>query len=117
MIQQTSINHLVDEIIGDKSEPFSSATSYYLLVSNDGCQTTWHQDFSATSVMYTVLTGEKIFFLLAPIKANLDLFEQYTSQETDTQLVDLVLACFFWKNQIMPIFTKMIAFTENDNVH
>ena len=60
MIQQTSINHFVDEIIGDRSEQTSCATSYYLLVSNDGFQTTWHQQFSATSVMYTVLTGEKL---------------------------------------------------------
>ena len=91
MIQQTSINHFVDEILGDRSEPFSCATSYYLLVSNDGCQTTWHQDFSATSVMYTVLTGEKIFFLVAPTQSNIELFNQYTSQETDAQLVDPIL--------------------------
>ena len=91
MIQQTSINHFVDEILGDRSEPFSCATSYYLLVSNDGCQTTWHQDFSATSVMYTVLTGEKIFFLVAPTQSNIELFNQYTSQETDAQLVDTIL--------------------------
>ena len=81
MIQQTSINHFVDEIIGDRSEPFSCATSYFLLVSNDGCQTTWHQDISATSVMYTVLTGEKIVFLMAPTQSNIELFNQYTSQE------------------------------------
>ena len=53
IIQQSSINHFVDEIIGNRSEPLSCATSFYLLVSNDGCQTTWHQDFSATSVIYS----------------------------------------------------------------
>ena len=93
MIQQTSINHFVDEILGDRSEPFSCATSYYLLVSNDGCQTTWHQDLSVTPVMYTVLTGEKIFFLVAPTQSNIELFNQYTSQEADKQLVDLILIC------------------------
>ena len=93
MIQQTSINHFVVEILGDRSESFSCATSYYLLVSNDGCQTTRRQDFSATSVMYTVLTGEKIFFLVAPTQCNIELFNQYTSQETDAQLVDLTLIC------------------------
>ena len=94
MIQQTSINHFVNEILGDRSVPFSCATSFYLLVSNDGCQTTWHQDFSATSVMYTVLTGEKIiFFLVAPTQSSNELFNQYTSQETDAQLVDPILIC------------------------
>ena len=93
MIQQTSINHFVDEILGDRSEPFSCATSYYLLVSNDGCQTTWHQDLSVTPVMYTVLTGEKIFFLVAPTQSIIELFNQYTSQEADKQLVDLILIC------------------------
>ena len=100
MIQQTSFNHFVDEILGDRSEPFSCATSIYLLVSNDGCQTTWHEDFSAMSLMYTVLTGEKIFFLLAPTQSNIELFNQYTNQETDAQLVDLILICINSPNVI-----------------
>ena len=93
MIQQTSINLFVDEILGDRSEPFSCATSIYLLVSNDRCQTTWHQDFSATSLMYTVLTGEKILFLVAPTQSNIEIFNQNTSQETDVQMMDLILRC------------------------
>ena len=116
MIQQTSINHFVDEIIGDRSEPFSCATSYYLLVSNDGCQITWHQDISATSVMDTVLTVEKIFFLMAPTQSNIELFNQYTSQEPrDRRTVSRLnlniaefhcIPCFRISNKWMFCFAK-----------
>ena len=67
MVKRTSVAHFVDASINmSRTEPFASGTSYYLLLSQDKCQTFWHQDFSATSVLYTVLTSEKIFFLIAP---------------------------------------------------
>ena len=71
MIKTSSVNHLVDQLVSKSAEPFSVATSYYLLISNDGCQTTWHTDFSSTSVFYTVLTGSKTFFLVAPTEDNM----------------------------------------------
>ena len=44
---QTNFNaHFVDASINmSRTEPFASGTSYYLLLSQDGCQTFWHQDF------------------------------------------------------------------------
>ena len=64
-VTNSSINHLVDDLVNQSGpEPFSHSISYYLLTSEDGCQTTWHQDFSATSVLYFLLTGEKTFHWL-----------------------------------------------------
>jgi len=83
MIKKSSVNHLVDALVSKSEEPFSVATSYYLLVSNDGCQTTWHTDFSSTSVFYTVLTGSKTFFLVAPTDNNMELFNTWSKQERD----------------------------------
>ena len=84
MVKRTSMAHFVDaSITMSRTEPFASGTSYYLLPSQDGCQTSWHQDFSATSVLYTVLTGEKIFFLIAPTEKNLKLFYDWFQQQTD----------------------------------
>ena len=59
-------------------------------MSNNDCHTTWRQDFLGTSVMYTVLTGEKMCFLVAPTQSNFELFNQYNSQETDAQILDLI---------------------------
>ena len=83
MIKKSSVNYLVDELVSKSEEPFSIATSYYLLVSNDGCQTTWHTDFSSTYVVYTVLTGSKTFFLVAPTDNNMELFNTWSKQERD----------------------------------
>ena len=56
MRSQNSINHLTDELIHQPiSEPYSCSTSYYTLVTQDSAHTTWHQDYSASSVFYTVL--------------------------------------------------------------
>ena len=84
MISQNSINYLTDELIHQPiSEPYSCSTSYYTLVTQDSAHTTWHQDYSATSVFYTVLAGEKIFFLVKPTKKNLTIFEKWSNAESD----------------------------------
>ena len=84
MIVNNSINHLTDKII-DRShdEPYSCSTSYYTLVTQDSAHTTWHQDYSSTSVLYTVLAGEKIFFLVKPTKKNLEIFKKWSDAEND----------------------------------
>ena len=72
MVTDNSINQLADREIGkSRTEPYSCSTSYYVLVTQDSAHTTWHQDYSSTSVFHTVLTGEKIFFLVKPSKKNL----------------------------------------------
>ena len=84
MVRDNSIGHLVEKLIGKTSlEPYSCATSYYLLITQDSAHTTWHEDFSATSVCYTVLRGEKIFFLVKPTKKNMAIFEKWSDAEND----------------------------------
>ena len=84
-VTSSSINHLVDGLVKRKNlqEPYSHATSYYLLISQHGCQTTWHQDFSGTSVLYFILIGEKTFFLVAPTEKNKELFKKWEEQDSD----------------------------------
>lgn len=85
MITKNSINHLTDKLIKQsKTEPYSCTTSYYALVTQDSAHTTWHQDYSATSVFYTVITGEKIFFLVKPTEKNLKIFDKWSDAENDT---------------------------------
>ena len=84
MVADNSINHLADREIGkSRTEPYSCSTSYYVLVTQDSAHTTWHQDYSSTSVFYTVLTGEKIIFLVKPSKKNLSIFERWSNAEND----------------------------------
>ena len=64
-------------------DPYSMSTSHYMLISQDSAHTTWHQDFSATSVFYTVLKGEKVFFLVKPTENNLEVFKKWPKAETD----------------------------------
>ena len=85
MVADNSINHLADREIGkSRTEHYSCSTPYYVLVTQDSAHTTWHQDYSSTSVFYTVLTGEKIFFLVKPSKKNLSNFERWSNAENDT---------------------------------
>lgn len=44
--------------------------SKYALCSEMDCQTNFHQDFSATSVMYVMLFGKKTFFVIPPSTNN-----------------------------------------------
>ena len=56
MILRNFINNLTDELIHESmKKPYYCSTSYYTLVTRDSAHTTWHQDYSATSVFYTVL--------------------------------------------------------------
>ena len=92
MVVESSMSHMMDKVIGKESSlPYSTPTSHYALLSQDGCQTTWHQDFSATSVFYTVLTGEKIFFIVKPTVKNQKLFDRWDDSETDIRY-------FFYSN-------------------
>ena len=83
IVRDNSIGHLVEKLIGKtRIEPYSYATSYYLLITQDSAHTTWHQDFSATSVCYTVLRGET-FFLVKPTKKNMAILEKLSDAEND----------------------------------
>ena len=65
MVKRIPTVHFVDASnTMSQLEHFVSGTGSYLLLSQDRNQTFWHQDFSATSVLYTVPTGKSNFFLL-----------------------------------------------------
>jgi hypothetical protein len=41
------------------------------------CYTDFHVDFGGTSVWYHILKGAKVFWLIEPTEANLDLYESW----------------------------------------
>ena len=84
MVVNNSFNHLDDrEIANSRTEFYSRSTSYYVLVSQDSAHTTWHQDYTSTSVFYAVLTEERIFFLVEPSKKNLSIFGRWSNAENN----------------------------------
>ena len=56
---------------------FTSGISDYLLMSEAGAQTNWHQDFTGTSVFYNLAKGQKHFFVVEPNEENQKLFEEW----------------------------------------
>ena len=99
--------------------PCPCSTSYYVLVTHNSAHTTWPQDYSSTSVFYTLLAGEKIFFLLKPSKKNLSIFEDGRMLRTTLRkyqhfhLADLVFenTVLFSKKQLYFLATLI---KEND---
>ena len=88
MVEEASISSYIDSLANlQDMGPYSKSTGYYLLFSQDGCHTTWHRDFSATSVFYMVLRGEKIFLLVEPTDANVAIFDRWSEAESDVWYV------------------------------
>ena len=55
--------------------------SKYALCSEMDCQTNFHQDFSATSVMYVLLFGKKTFFVISPSTNNVEQLKKWDESE------------------------------------
>jgi hypothetical protein len=53
--------------------------THFLLTSEKGCQTNWHQDYPSTGVGYTVISerGGKAFHLLKSTPNNLKIYNAY----------------------------------------
>ena len=49
---------------------FTSGISDYLLISEAGARTNWHQDFTGTSVFYILAKGQKHLFVAEPTEEN-----------------------------------------------
>lgn len=45
----------------------------------EGAYTDFHIDFGGTSVWYHVVRGHKVFFFIEPTKANLEIYERWSS--------------------------------------
>lgn len=65
---------------------------YYCLTSTAGCYTDFHVDFGGSAVWYHILSGEKHFVLIAPTKANLEVYEDWLcrSNQSEVFLPDLI---------------------------
>ena len=61
---------------------FTTGISDYLLMSEAGAQTNWHQDFTGTSVFYILAKGKKHFFVVEPTEENQKLFEEWLACDT-----------------------------------
>ena len=61
---------------------FPSGIGDYLLMSEAGAQTNWHQDFTGTSVFYSLAKGQKHFFVVEPTEENQKLFEEWLASGT-----------------------------------
>ncbi|KAL2102720.1 hypothetical protein ACEWY4_001888 [Coilia grayii] len=58
----------------------------YCLMGVKDSYTDFHIDFGGTSVWYHVLWGEKIFYLIEPTKANLALYEAWSSSVNQSEV-------------------------------
>uniref|UniRef100_A0A8C1FDR7 Uncharacterized protein n=2 Tax=Cyprinus carpio TaxID=7962 RepID=A0A8C1FDR7_CYPCA len=68
----------------------------YCLMGMKNSYTDFHIDFGGTSVWYHVLWGEKIFYLIKPTKANLALYESWSSSPNQSEIFfgDKVDKCY-----------------------
>ncbi|XP_043084774.1 lysine-specific demethylase 7B-like [Puntigrus tetrazona] len=68
----------------------------YCLMGMKNSYTDFHIDFGGTSVWYHVLWGEKIFYLIKPTKANLALYESWSSSPNQSEVFfgDKVDKCY-----------------------
>ena len=75
-----SFGHCMKNSMSPKNQlafDFTSGISDYLLMSEAGAQTNWHQDFTGTSVFYILAKGQKHFFVVEPTEENQKLFEEW----------------------------------------
>ncbi|XP_044574433.1 lysine-specific demethylase PHF2-like [Cotesia glomerata] len=85
----------------------------YCLMSVKDSFTDFHIDFGGTSVWYHVLRGEKVFYLIRPTPANLQLYQQWMSSSTQSETffgdqVDTCYKCVLKQGQTMMIPTGWI---------
>ncbi|XP_063971927.1 histone lysine demethylase PHF8-like isoform X1 [Diachasmimorpha longicaudata] len=68
----------------------------YCLMGVKDSYTDFHIDFGGTSVWYHVLKGEKVFYLIKPTPANIQLYHQWmsSSSQSETFFGDQADACY-----------------------
>jgi len=76
---------LVDKVwpTGLREERFFPKVQLFCLMSAAKSFTDFHIDFGGSSVFYTVVSGEKIFFLVPPTPDNLRLYEQFAKSANE----------------------------------
>ena len=75
---------LYEGILSEDFEDVDLVTkvSKFALLSEAFCQTNFHQDFSATSVMYILVHGQKIVFTISPTDNNCKLLDDWDKSKT-----------------------------------
>lgn len=84
-VKLVSLAHiLLPEDLPAQFDP-KNGVSDYILLSQDGCVTDFHPDFSYTSVFYMVADGgKKDFFLVRSSPNNRQIFDEWTKWTEDT---------------------------------
>ena len=85
IVTDISFGHCMKKSMSPKNQlafDFTSGISDYLLMSEAGAQTNWHQDFTGTSVFYILAKGQKHFFVVEPTEENQKLFEEWLASGT-----------------------------------
>ena len=80
LVTDISFGHCMKASLSPKNQlafDFTSGISDYLLMSEAGAQTNWHQDFTGTSVFYILAKGQKHFFVVEPTEEHQKLFEEW----------------------------------------
>lgn len=83
------------EMIDDHEFKRPEVQKYCLMGVKDS-YTDFHIDFGGTSVWYHVLKGEKVFYLIKPTPANIQLYQQWmsSSSQSETFFGDQADACY-----------------------
>ena len=97
----------------DGQHHFRPEVEKYCLMGVKDSYTDFHVDFGGTSVWYHVLRGEKVFYLIQPTNANLQLYETWITSpnQNETFFGDQVDACY--KCTVKQGQTLMIPTGEN----
>jgi F-box/leucine-rich repeat protein 10/11 len=79
-VKESSLAHSVCPELPEHMDPRYGVSSY-LLLSEGGSLTEFHQDFSATSSFCFVLKGKKIFYFVLPTAKNVDMYKEWSRDD------------------------------------
>ncbi|XP_011308381.1 histone lysine demethylase PHF8 isoform X2 [Fopius arisanus] len=100
------------EMVDDHEFKRPEVQKYCLMGVRDS-YTDFHIDFGGTSVWYHVLKGEKVFYLIKPTAANIQLYQQWMSSSSQSETffgdqADACYKCVITEGQTMMIPTGWI---------
>ncbi|KAK0095206.1 hypothetical protein PV326_008979 [Microctonus aethiopoides] len=107
------VNSVWPRELPENSEFKRPEVQKYCLMGIKDSFTDFHIDFGGTSVWYHVLRGEKVFYLIRPTPANLQLYQQWMSSSTQSETffgdqADACYKCIIKEGQTMMIPTGWI---------
>ncbi|GAB1606736.1 histone lysine demethylase PHF8-like [Argonauta hians] len=97
IVRQVSwVNNMWPDNLPDDCTYSRPEVQKYCLMGVQDSFTDFHIDFGGTSVWYHVLRGEKVFYLIRPTPANMDLYEGWisSSNQSETFFGDQVDSCY-----------------------